>query len=56
MSKDNAENNYSSIDALYLQVLIKFPIKRKNRKKTKKTYLQVNGFKGLKKTITNNGA
>jgi hypothetical protein len=52
MSKDNAENNYSLIDALYLQVLIKVPIK----KKKKKTHLQVNGFKGLEKTITKNGA
>jgi len=42
MSKDNAKNNYSSID--YAQKKIKI-----------KMYLQANGFKGLKHTFTNNG-
>jgi hypothetical protein len=51
MSKDNAKNNYSSID--YAKILIKILIKRK--KKRKKKYLQANGFKGLEKTFTNNG-
>jgi hypothetical protein len=55
MSKNNVENNYSSTYTLYLQVLIKFPIKRKKRKKGKQLQLKANGFKGFEKTFTNNG-
>jgi hypothetical protein len=39
----------------YAKILIKFLIKRKKRKRGKKKHLQANGFKGLKKTFTNNG-
>jgi hypothetical protein len=54
MSKDNAKNNYFSTN--YAKILNSFLIKRKKRKQAKKEkHLQVNGFKGLKKTFTNNG-
>jgi chemotaxis receptor (MCP) glutamine deamidase CheD len=53
MFKDNAKNNYSSTK--YAIFLIKVLIKRKKRKKAKKKHLHANGFKGLEKTITNNG-
>jgi hypothetical protein len=32
MSKDNAKYNFFSIDTVYLQLLTKFPIKRKKKK------------------------
>jgi hypothetical protein len=32
MSKDNAKYNFFSIDTVYLQLLTKFPIKRKKEK------------------------
>jgi len=51
-SKDNAVNNYSSIN--YVKILIKILIKRK-KEKPKKKHLHANGFKGLEKTFTNNG-
>jgi hypothetical protein len=53
MSKDNAENNYSSIDCA--KNIIKIIIKRKKKKKQKKKHLQANGFKGLEYTFINNG-
>jgi hypothetical protein len=55
MSKDNVENNCSSIDTLYLQVLIKFPIKRKEKNTHTHTFTS-KWVKGFKKTFTNNGA
>jgi hypothetical protein len=53
MSKDNAKNNYSLTSNA--KILIKILIKRKKRKKMKKKHLQANGFKGLEKTLQNNG-
>ncbi len=38
-----------------MQILIIFLIKRKKRKKAKKMHSQVNEFKCLEKTFTNNG-
>ncbi len=47
VSKDNTKNNYSSTNYAKKNLI--------RRKKEKKKDLQTNGFKGSKKTFTNNG-